>query len=319
VVAFATRAGLAARRDVVEVLHLTGAEDGQIANLFELRFARIAAVAGPSARWPRPWSGASCACRRRRRDHARPADRLAGPAGRPALPGLAAIVAARRRAPHGAAADTRPLMKSVAAFLVVALIWFCGLLAFASRVQHETPAAPPAPRQGIVALTGAGSNERIAEAMSLLEDGYGRRVLVSGVNPRPAARTSATSRAPCAASTTAAWTWASTAADTVGNARETAAWAQAMRYDRLIVVTADYHMPRAMLELNAVLRGTGVTAETYRGADAGAEGPHWWRIPGAARLMVLEYCKYLAILGREGVLGLGPARRPRAATAEAAS
>lgn len=46
VVAFATRAGLAARRDVVEVLHLTGAEDSQIASLFELRFARIAAIAG---------------------------------------------------------------------------------------------------------------------------------------------------------------------------------------------------------------------------------------------------------------------------------
>lgn len=46
VVAFATRAGLAARRDVVEVLHLTGAEDGYIAALFQLRFARIAAVSG---------------------------------------------------------------------------------------------------------------------------------------------------------------------------------------------------------------------------------------------------------------------------------
>ncbi len=46
VVAFATRAGLAARRDVVEVLHLTGAEDGQIANLFEMRFARVAALSG---------------------------------------------------------------------------------------------------------------------------------------------------------------------------------------------------------------------------------------------------------------------------------
>jgi cell division transport system permease protein len=46
VVAFATRAGLAARRDVVEVLHITGAEDSQIANLFELRFARVAAISG---------------------------------------------------------------------------------------------------------------------------------------------------------------------------------------------------------------------------------------------------------------------------------
>jgi cell division transport system permease protein len=46
VVAFATREGLAARRDVVEVLHITGSEDAQIASLFELRFARIAALAG---------------------------------------------------------------------------------------------------------------------------------------------------------------------------------------------------------------------------------------------------------------------------------
>jgi cell division transport system permease protein len=46
VIAFATRAGLAARRDVVEVLHLAGADDGFIARLFQVRFARIAAQAG---------------------------------------------------------------------------------------------------------------------------------------------------------------------------------------------------------------------------------------------------------------------------------
>lgn len=46
VVAFATRAGLAARRDVVEVLHLSGAEDSFIAGLFQARFARMAAMAG---------------------------------------------------------------------------------------------------------------------------------------------------------------------------------------------------------------------------------------------------------------------------------
>ena len=46
VVAFATRAGLAARREVVEVLHLSGAEDSFIARLFQVRFARMAALAG---------------------------------------------------------------------------------------------------------------------------------------------------------------------------------------------------------------------------------------------------------------------------------
>jgi cell division transport system permease protein len=46
VVAFATRAGLASRRDVVEVLHMSGAEDGYIARLFQIRFARLAGLAG---------------------------------------------------------------------------------------------------------------------------------------------------------------------------------------------------------------------------------------------------------------------------------
>jgi cell division transport system permease protein len=46
VIVFATRAGLAARRDLVSVLHLAGAEDRFIAGLFQVRFARMAALAG---------------------------------------------------------------------------------------------------------------------------------------------------------------------------------------------------------------------------------------------------------------------------------
>lgn len=46
VTAYATRAGLAARHDVVEVLHLAGAQDGFIAGLFQRRFAFLAGRAG---------------------------------------------------------------------------------------------------------------------------------------------------------------------------------------------------------------------------------------------------------------------------------
>jgi cell division transport system permease protein len=46
VIAFATRAGLEARRGSIEVLHLAGAEDRFVAGLFQARFARMAAVAG---------------------------------------------------------------------------------------------------------------------------------------------------------------------------------------------------------------------------------------------------------------------------------
>jgi uncharacterized SAM-binding protein YcdF (DUF218 family) len=209
-------------------------------------------------------------------------------------------------------------MKSIAAFLVLVLIWLSGLAAFAARVQQSTPAALPKPAQGIVALTGAGSNERLAAAMGLLEDGYGERVLVSGVN-RMASREDIrnVSRAvrrlyDCCVDL------GFTAADTVGNARETAEWAKAMRYSRLTVVTADYHMPRAMLELKAVLHGTNVQVETYAVPTPALKARHWWRSPRAARLMVVEYCKYLAILGREAVLGLGPRAKPLQAVQEKA-
>ena len=46
-IVFATRAGLAARRDVVDVLHLAGAEDGFIARLFQ---AALRAAGGPRRR-----------------------------------------------------------------------------------------------------------------------------------------------------------------------------------------------------------------------------------------------------------------------------
>ena len=62
------------------------------------------------------------------------------------------------------------MLKWALIFLVVALIWFSGLLAFAARVQHQTPARAPTPAQGIVALTGANGRERLTAAMGLLEE-----------------------------------------------------------------------------------------------------------------------------------------------------
>ena len=201
-------------------------------------------------------------------------------------------------------------MRSVAAFLVVALIWGAGLFAFAARVQHSTPRPDPAPADGIVALTGANSNVRIAAAVDLLAEGLGRRVLVSGVNRtvsrdelRKASKTVRRLYDCCV-------DLGFSAMDTVGNARETADWARAMQFKSLIVVTTDYHMPRAMLELRAVLRPPGFTLQTYAVPTPALKAKGWWRSPGAARLMVMEYCKYLAILGREAVLGLGPRATP---------
>ena len=201
-------------------------------------------------------------------------------------------------------------MKSVAAFLVVALIWAAGLFAFAARVQQSTPPPPPAAADGIVALTGLYSNERIATSVELLTERKGRRVLISGVNRgvgREQLRVSSkTARRPYDCCVDLGFT----ATDTIGNARETAEWARARRYRSLIIVTSDYHMPRAMLELHAAMRPPAFTLQTYAVPTAALKSRHWWRSPGAARLMVVEYSKYLAILGREAVLGLGPRATP---------
>ena len=205
-------------------------------------------------------------------------------------------------------------MKSIAAFLVLALVWLAGLFAFADRIQRSTPAATPEAADGIVTLTGPASSERMPAAVGLLMQSLGRRVLVSGVNrgvTREQLRgyTGAVRRVyDCCVDL------GFTALDTVGNARETAEWAKAMRFSSLIVVTSDYHMPRAMLELRAVMRPPAWRLQPYAVPTPELKSRRWWRSPGAARLLVVEYCKYLAILGREAVLGLGPRATPAAQT-----
>jgi uncharacterized SAM-binding protein YcdF (DUF218 family) len=197
-------------------------------------------------------------------------------------------------------------MKSIATFLLVVALWLAGLLAFADRVQRSTPAAEPETAEGVVALTGAGADQRIAAAVALLEQHKGERVLVSGVNPETTREDVRNLSKAVRRIYDCCVDLGFTAADTVGNARETLEWAQARRYHSLIIVTADYHIPRAMLELRAVMREPEFHLQAYAVPTAGLQSRRWWRKPSAARLMVTEYSKYLAILIREGLLGLGP-------------
>jgi uncharacterized SAM-binding protein YcdF (DUF218 family) len=194
-------------------------------------------------------------------------------------------------------------LKGLAAGLVALMIFAAGLLAFADRVARETPAAAPAPADGIVTLTG-GSPRRLRAGVDLLEAGMGRRLLVSGVNH-------AVSRSDIWGLTGAAKPLFDccvdldfTAADTIGNAREAARWARAMGYRSLILVTADYHMPRAALELRARLPDARIAPFPVQTPDLDAR--HWQDSSPGARRMVSEYVKYLIALGREGLISLGP-------------
>lgn len=197
-------------------------------------------------------------------------------------------------------------MKGLAILLVIALIWGAGLYAFGQRIAQSTPANDPPLSDGIVALTGA-SSMRIEAAVQLLENGKAQRLLVSGVNPdvtRPElqAVTHDFGRAfKCCVDL------GFHAANTQGNARETANWVAYHHYRSLIVVTSDYHIPRSMLELRAAM--PGVTLHPYPVVTATLDARRWWKTGEGAKRMTAEYCKYLVILGREGVLRLGGAKR----------
>lgn len=196
-------------------------------------------------------------------------------------------------------------MKGLAAVLVIAFIWLAGLLAFADRIARLTPADEPVAADGIVALTG-GSDLRLRAGAALLGAGKGHRLLVSGVN-RAATRSDlwSVTGAPkplfdCCVDL------GFTAADTVGNARESATWARSMGFKSLILVTADYHMPRALIELRAAMPEAVIIP--YPVATPMLDARRWWATSQGAKRMTLEYCKYLAILARETVPRFGERR-----------
>lgn len=191
-------------------------------------------------------------------------------------------------------------MRRLALLLIVILVWFVGLLAFARRVDTITPAAEPPVSDAVAVLTG--TNDRIKAAVRLLEEGKGKRLLVSGVN-REVTRQELMERI-------GVWKpiyqccvdLGFEAYDTKGNAQEIAAWARKHGYTQIIVVTADYHMPRSMLELKGQTPGLRLIA--YPIKSEAVEASHWWRDKVQIQRMTIEYCKYLAVLVQESVMSL---------------
>ncbi|GLS02745.1 hypothetical protein GCM10007859_27760 [Brevundimonas denitrificans] len=191
-------------------------------------------------------------------------------------------------------------MKFLTFIAILVLIWTIGLFAFADRVRGFTPAPEPARADAIVALTGP-SAERVNAAIRLLEQDKGQRVLISGVN-REVRRQELRALTPgsnrlfnCCVDL------GFEAEDTVGNAQEIAAWAEAKGYDSLIVVTSDYHMPRALTEIRAAAPGIELTP--YAVETPSLDNSRWWKAAVTARRMTLEYMKYLAALARATVGG----------------
>ncbi len=203
---------------------------------------------------------------------------------------------------------TRTLQACLLAALAAGIAWGIGFTLFVQAARQPAPAATIAApiaapiADGIVALTGGAA--RIDTALRLLENGRAPLLLISGVG-RGSDLPEIARRAQLDPATISHnITLGRSATSTRGNAEETANWARAHAIGRLIVVTAGYHMPRALLEIarripETTLYPVPVQPPAMRGDTD----------PATLRLLATEYDKFLAVkLGLSSLMGKEVAR-----------
>jgi uncharacterized SAM-binding protein YcdF (DUF218 family) len=179
------------------------------------------------------------------------------------------------------------------AFKFLVALWLVGFAIFLGLVFTASPPNPMPQADGIVALTGG--NDRVGAALAMLAAHDAPLLLISGAGRGTYLSELTPDDAVAATHYASAITLGHMADTTHGNALEAADWVHAHNMHSIIIVTADYHMPRALLELQAELPDTALIAAPVR--------PPAMRkllaLP-TLRLLAGEYSKYIVVR-----LGLG--------------
>ncbi|WP_112661705.1 YdcF family protein [Microvirga flavescens] len=168
----------------------------------------------------------------------------------------------------------------------------CGFFGFIGFVYSlDRFEAPPQTRaNGIVALTGG--SQRIDDAIDLLAKGYADRLLISGVNEKTSREQISRLNPGQRHLFDCCVDLDYRARNTIGNAIEIRRWTERNRFSSLIVVTSNYHMPRALVELDHAF--PKIQKIPY--SVAASIDPHdWWRSLGAVRVLFSEYVKFVAV------------------------
>ena len=203
-------------------------------------------------------------------------------------------------------------------FLFALVLWGGGFLWFTLTLPKQSP-TQVSEADGIVVLTGG--RGRLQIALDLLAQGKGQRLLISGVNVEISDQllkdalaigtqnsdldtVGVTSGDPITLSPATYDCCVDTgraALDTQGNAIEIAQWAGTLSYEKLLVVTGAYHMPRSMVELQQVAPDLDFIA--YPVFTPNVKLERWWAYEGTARMLAGEYNKYVASLVRARLMG----------------
>jgi uncharacterized SAM-binding protein YcdF (DUF218 family) len=209
------------------------------------------------------------------------------------------------------------IVAPLALIFVIAAFGFVGFLSQLRGVE----VSPPRNADGIVVLTGGSS--RVSDAMELLAAGYGKRLLISGVHPTNDASDISRSVPDSQPLMRCCVDLDRSAVNTRSNAAETRRWVRERGFKSLIVVTSNYHMPRAIVELSHAMPDVTLIPFSVVG-DKWRDEP-WWTSGATLRLLLSEYAKYvaaevrvrLADVGLDPTSDLGEPVQRRPATAQA--
>jgi uncharacterized SAM-binding protein YcdF (DUF218 family) len=178
----------------------------------------------------------------------------------------------------------RCLLAGVAA---LAVAFAAGFVWFAETTPWSQP-TDTTHTDAIVVLTGG--VDRIPTGVELLRRGLGRKLLVSGVHPDVDLTAMLRDAGMVEAGLREAIVLGHAAADTRGNATETAEWMAREGFRSLRLVTANYHLRRAERELRRAMPDIAFVLHPVVPAQVKRQ---WWAWPGTALLLGAEYVKYL--------------------------
>ena len=183
------------------------------------------------------------------------------------------------------------LLATIVAALAIAFVGAgVGFIAFLSQLRGAE-IRPARNADGIVVLTGGSS--RVSDAMELLAGGYGKRLLISGVHPTNAASDISRSLPDNQSLLGCCVDLDRSAVNTRSNAAEARRWARDRGFRSLIVVTSNYHMPRAIVELSHAM--PDITLIPFAVVGEKWRDEPWWTSGATLRLLLSEYVKYLAV------------------------
>jgi uncharacterized SAM-binding protein YcdF (DUF218 family) len=188
--------------------------------------------------------------------------------------------------------------------LLLGILWLAGFLGFAAAIPNAIRDSSSR-TDAIIVLTGG--SDRLAEGFRLLGEGHSKRLLVTGVAEGVkladlvAGLGADRKVVPSQTLLDCCVTLEHAASDTIGNARESAAWVRKKGIASVRLVTANYHMNRSLLEFRRAIPEVKLVPHPVFPAEVRDE--FWFLKPGTLALIGTEYHKFVGAWLRNAVQG----------------